>query len=421
MENLFPYLCVDIFVIAVSLIVMRKQLVFLHPFTMYLFFHIIVISARAWQLYYGSPPMYADNDNFENIRESEFIRAIWMADVALVFFCFFSWLGQFKLVPNKNQAKRKNELPLDISIARKVCYVCLPIGLVLFTLVKSGIPLPDTSYFVAFAQWFICCLLILMFAKGFKPELVIPAMIYLSFVAIQGYHRTQLILPVIFLIGLAIINERRNWPSKPAVIFIIIGALIFPQLKFFGDAMTNEDYGKALDYLIHPFVQEQLKNKPSSIQFLDQYAGSLTMLDNKGEHYYGKTYLGMLTLPIPRFLWPEKPGLGDHIIEVSTQSRQYNLEGRIITYIGESYFNFGYFGIVIIPSLLAYALSRWFNILTKQNKKSLQLCFWLFIYSSLIQVFRDGLSSLVTFTIMINTPIFFIAILTLFTKKLRGY
>jgi oligosaccharide repeat unit polymerase len=144
------------------------------------------------------------------------------------------------------------------------------------------------------------------------------------------------------------------------------------------------------------------------------------MLDNKGQHYLGSSYLAMFTLPIPRLFWPGKPGLGDHIIEVSTVNRPYDREGRIITYIGESYFNFGYFGIFIVPSLLGFILSRWFNKIIKYNHNSLAICLWLFVYSSLIQVFRDGLSSLITFTIMINTPIFFVAMLTLANKKLKG-
>ncbi|MEW6989877.1 O-antigen polysaccharide polymerase Wzy [Colwelliaceae bacterium 6441] len=363
--------------------------------------------------------MYAENYSFENIKEHEFIRAIWMADIALLFFSLFSWLGQFTFFPKSKLQRKMSYYKMEVNTVNMVCMVCLPIGLILFSLIKLGFPLPDTSYFGAFGQWLICCILILIFTKGFKTPLVISAGFYLTIVAVQGYHRTQLILPIIFLIGLDLIRRQKKWPNKYIIIFAIMGSMIFPQLKHIGWAVSDGEYGRALTLLITPFSEPPQEKrevteknptgiKVSSIQFLDQYAGSLTMLDNKEKHYYGSTYLAMVTLPIPRLLWPGKPGLGDHTIEVSTHTRQYDVEGRIITYIGESYFNFGYYGIFIVPSILAFWLSRWFHKLRHYKNDSLSLCLWLIVYSSLIQVFRDGLSSFVTFTIMINTPIFFI-------------
>jgi oligosaccharide repeat unit polymerase len=430
MEGLLPFLCLDIFIIFVSLLIIRTQVTFLHPFTMYLFFHLVVISARAWQLYYGSPPMYAENHSFEDIREAEFIRAIWMADVALFLFCIFSWLGQYPIFPTSHQNREKHYYKMELNIVNKTCLICLPVGFLLFALIKLGVPLPETSYFGAFGQWLISCILILLFTKGFRPHLTAAAFIYLAIVAVQGYHRTQLILPIIFLISLDLIRRQKKWPNKYIVIFAIIGGIVFPQLKYIGWAVSDGDYDKAITLLIKPFsYSTEDKNnhttsifegvKVSTIQFLDQYAGSLTMLDNKEKHYYGSTYLAMVTLPIPRLFWPGKPGLGDHTIEVSTDTRQYDVEGRIITYIGESYFNFGYIGIFIVPSLLAFCLSRWFHTVRQYNNDSLSLCVWLIVYSSLIQVFRDGLSSFITFTIMINTPIFFILFWVHISNKMR--
>lgn len=419
MEGLLPYLILDLLMVMTSCLIMRRQLVFLHPFTMYLFFHLVVISLRAWQLYLGSPPMYAENYRLENIQEHEFIRAIWMADIALFVFCVGAWAGQFVLF-SSNIRQQTTYLKMERHLVQKVCWFCLPIGLVLFTAIKLGVKLPETSYFTAFSQWFICCLLVLIYVYGFRAKFTIPAAIYLCLVAIQGYHRTQLVLPVIFILSIILIRQNRKWPNKLTVVIVLIGALVFPQLKFFGQAISNGDYTKAFVHLVTPFSEKEEGKEKSSLLFLDQYAGALSMRDEKDKYYYGSTYVAMLTLPIPRLIWPNKPGLGDHTIEVSTKTRPYDLEGRIITYIGESYFNFSYLGLLIVPSLLAFLLSRWFNIARRYPKDSISMCMWVMVYGSLIQVFRDGLSSFVTFTIMINTPLFFVALWSYINNKIKG-
>ena len=48
-------------------------------------------------------------------------------------------------------------------------------------------------------------------------------------------------------------------------------------------------------------------------QFLDQFASALTLIDDAGRFYYGGTYLPLITLPIPKQWWPEKPGPADYM------------------------------------------------------------------------------------------------------------
>lgn len=421
MGHLFSYLLIDMLILISVILMMRKQLSFTHPFTMYLFFHLFVITYRAWQIYLGSPPMYAENQQFLTVTSSEIIRALWMADVALFTFGIFSWLGQFRLFassPNPDNSFRYHKM--ETGIVRYVCWICLPIGGLFFLLIKLGVPLPDTSYINAIAAWFICSLLMLIYIKGFKLILIFPAGIYLFLVAIQGYHRTQLILPVLFLTCLYLLFKKKNWPNKRLIIAAIIGMLIFPKLKIIGQEINQGNYNQAAMTLIEPFSPSNSEgNEVSTNQFLDQYAASLTMVDNLDKHYYGSTYLAIVTLPIPRILWAGKPGLGDHIIEVATTNRPYDKEGRIITYIGESYFNFGYLGIVLVPAIFAFVLTRWYHQVRKYATDSLSLCIWLIFYCSLIQVFRDGLSSLVTFTVMINMPLFCVALLIYLKAALR--
>ena len=62
-------------------------------------------------------------------------------------------------------------------------------------------------------------------------------------------------------------------------------------------------------------------------------------------YLYGKSYLAALTVWVPRYLWPEKPGLIDGMVGETF----YNAEVGIPPGpIGEAYWNFGYLGIPLI-------------------------------------------------------------------------
>jgi hypothetical protein len=162
------------------------------------------------------------------------------------------------------------------------------------------------------------------------------------------------------------------------------------------------------------------KDLETSEEFLDQYAGTLSLTDSNGRYFLGSTYLAIITLPIPRAWWPNKPGLADHVQEISTSGRNYAQEGRITTYLGESYLNFGYIGLFFIPALIGYALTAYFLKSATGPMQRLSRYVYLVIFMALIQTFRDGLLSIFVFTIVHNMPMFFTVILHVipgFAKK----
>ena len=132
------------------------------------------------------------------------------------------------------------------------------------------------------------------------------------------------------------------------------------------------------------------------------------MIDEYDKVYWGSTYLAIITLPIPHEWWAQKPGLADHMHDISTGGRQYNIEGRIITYIGESYLNFRYFGLVLIPLALGFILTYWCYVATAGPWLRINRYVYTIAFMAFIQLFRDGLLSLVLFTIVHNLPLLFI-------------
>lgn len=145
--------------------------------------------------------------------------------------------------------------------------------------------------------------------------------------------------------------------------------------------------------------------------FLDLFACTLTLTDENEKFYYGSTYLNLLTLPIPRQWWPDKPTLGDYLKDISRPWRPMAEMGMIVTYLGESYINFGFLGIIIIPYLVAYWLARAHFRAYRNNYFSVARFAYLLVACNLIQIYRDGIVSLVVFTCVNMMPLMLIVVL----------
>lgn len=98
----------------------------------------------------------------------------------------------------------------------------------------------------------------------------------------------------------------------------------------------------------------------------DIQAFILYRLSDNGSDYqpaYGRTYVGAISLMIPRAIWPERPptkvkegtevqyGRGMWVQGVFESSRVYGL-------VGEAMLNFGYFGIPLAFAVLGYTVGR---------------------------------------------------------------
>jgi hypothetical protein len=196
------------------------------------------------------------------------------------------------------------------------------------------------------------------------------------------------------------------------VVAALFVGLVFPRLKYIGSSIQDGDYDNAI-----AMVRESLGKKGSEYEaaatedFLDQFAGGLSLIDSNDRKFWGSTYLAIVTLPVPRAWWPDKPGLADHLQEISTSGRRYDAEGRIITYLGESYLNFGYAGLILIPALLGYLLTVACLRATSGPMQRLGRYVYLVFFMALVQTFRDGVLSIFVFTVVHNMPMLFTWIL----------
>jgi hypothetical protein len=424
-DSLIPYLVADITLLVVIVLVMARNLTFWHPLTTYLFFHAYSFTWRLIQLIYGAVPMYGDSRKLEVIRPEEFERAIILADVALLCFTIgaafaqshFRWKAQLPRI-------RREAKPYIIYI---VSAFCLPAGLVNLTMAKTGAVeisqiIASSAYWTLMSMWPMTCLLALAFVKGFRLIIVVPICAYLAIVGLQGYHRAMMVLPMLCLSAIYLQRKGKRWPTYAMMVIGLCMVAIFPNLKHIGRAVNAGDYSYAMNLTASAFYSSSDQNPGSekeftSEHFLDQYAGALTMIDYYGKVYNGSTYLALVTLPIPRGLWPDKPGLADFLRDISTAERSYDKEGRIITYIGESYLNFRYWGVCLIPFALGFGLSYWCLVATTGPWLRLNRYVYVTAFMAFIQLFRDGVLSLFLFSVIHNMPALFILAAHLFVGR----
>ena len=415
MDSLIPYFLVDVFVVIAVVVLMFRRMSFWHPLTIYLLFHLYSFSYRLFQIIGGAPLMYTGQANAEAITPEEITRAMLWADAALLLFVAASWWAHQVFESKSDQPVERRVL--NLNIAKAIGLLCFPLGAYFFYTVKTtgfvaSIDSAATGYIQVMSMWPIGVLGLLIFAFGFRWHLLLLTAFFLGAVALQGYHRFMLILPLLYFAALYLQSQRRRWPGILMVVTALFVGLVFPRLKSIGASIQYGDYGNAI-----AMVQESFGKKGNEFEvaatedFLDQLAGGLSLIDGNDHKFMGSTYLAIVTLPVPRAWWPNKPGLADHLQEISTSGRRYDVEGRILTYLGEAYANFGYAGLILIPALLGYLLTAACVRATTGPMLRLGRYLYLVFFMALIQTFRDGLLSIFVFTFVHNMPMLFTWIL----------
>jgi hypothetical protein len=416
LDSLIPYFLVDVAVVIAVIVLMFRRMAFWHPLTAYLLFHLYSFTYRLFQILGGSPLMYTGQANAEAISPDEIIRAMLWADAGLIFFVAASWWAHIVFEAKGNQPIERKVL--NLKIAKAVGLFCLPAGAYFFYVVKTtgfvlSIESASAGYIQAVAMWPIGVIGLLIFAFGFRWYLLALAAFFLGVVALQGYHRFMLILPLLYFAALYLQTQRRRWPNIIILIAALFVGIVFPRLKYIGQALQYGDTQEAMSQLTQAFVKDKQSYTENfaTEDFLDQFAGSLSLIDSNDRKFWGSTYLAIVTLPVPRAWWPEKPGLADHLQEISTSGRRYDVEGRILTYLGEGYANFGFAGLILVPVLLGYLLTAACLRATTGPMLRLGRYLYLVFFMALIQTFRDGLLSIFVFTVVHNMPMLFTWIL----------
>ena len=339
---------VDIIVViwCVVLLALRGDLRFSHPSVIYLAFHVLVLSTRAWAILSGAP-------GFLNATEDEISRALNVADLALVALTL-GWLSSRRDNPGpKHDRQDRVWLPFSDKKLWIVSGIAFPVGVFSF-LTHAQIPGSDaprsdvtTAYQTLAVTWPGLILIVLVYRYGFRWYFSIPLVGYLGLISVQGFGRYRLILPAILLLQIWLDRHGRKWPPMWMLGFLAALTMVFFPLKAVGDLVQEGGTWSAVTAEVKASTSETLSGRASDQVILDDLAITLALSDEHGALFWGRPYLALITLPIPRPLWPDKPGLADHITELSNGSRPLDKIGGVTTLPGDVYVNFGYLGVAI--------------------------------------------------------------------------
>ncbi len=428
------------------LLTLSGRLAHSHPAAIYIFFHLYTVTARLLSLSLGSETLFSDllqYGLYQPVTNDEIIRAVIVADAAMISMTV-CWIKASADAYRRRDTTNAGEFrALSIKYIKWVAVVAVPIGFIgimLFasipgvreaSLGNTRVELGEwgtSSWLFITITWPGLIVLSLIYWYGFRWWLNVAMSAYLLLMVYQGFHRFRVIIPVILMVQIYLDRHRLRWPkSRFLLLFVAILALFYP-LKTIGKAaqlMFAEDTSKRLSAsevidVSTDNLKKALSGSAGDQQFLDQFAMTLTLVDENNTFYYGSTYLPLLTLPIPRQFWPDKPGLADYLKEISKPWRPVAEMGMIVTIWGEAYANFGYVGVCIILGLFAYGLGRLYFYAYNAHYYTVVRFSYLLVACNLIQVYRDGLISIVLFTFVNMMPLVLIVILHYVVPRLAG-
>ena len=417
---------IDLFVLTACTILLLRygRLAHSHPAVIYLVFHILVVPSRLLALLSGAETLFTRwGGLFEPVTESEIVRAALLSDLALIVMTI-AWVRVAFVSRKKSaQADPDNPAPVTLSLRHiwSVVAVAFPIGVIGLALLGSipGIEKPEmdlgdwqeSSWLAVTITWAGLTLLALIYWYGFRLWLMAPMMIYLFIMGIQGYHRFRVIIPILLMIQIYLDRHQKKWPPLRVIVVILCVLLLFFPMKTIGRmAQEGETYFE-ITQSSSEIVKDALSGQAGDQTVLDQFASTLTLVDRAGKYYYGAPYLALLTSPIPRQWWPDKPTLSAHIYDFSTPTRPMAELGMVASFLGDLYLNFGFFGIVILSYLSAYSLGRVYFLAYDSNYFSILRFSYLMVACNLIQIYRDGPMSLIIFTVVNMMPLAMITFL----------
>jgi hypothetical protein len=437
--DLYQAAILDSFAVVVCALLLWKhaRLSALHPAPIYLFFHIVFFTSRAYFVLADSPTLFTGwGWGVVPISEAEIAWAMNLSDVALASMTA-AWikvasddLRRAHNIPRGNAYGNPETPMLSERGIRLVAAVALPVGvlaLISFAYLPAasayGTPNIDlgnwssSSWMMIAQSWAGLVLLSLIYYYGFRRLYVVPLCIYLLVIALQGFNRFRLIIPAIYLALIWLSRTRRRWPPLWMVGACFAVLIVAIPLKDIGWMVQSGAPVSDIREAVANSFADVTEGRASDHLVLDEFACTVSLVDESHRYFFGSLYYPLLTLPVPRQLWSAKPAVNEYQRELSTPSRPMALSGMVPTLHGESYANGGPFGVIIISFVTAYWLGGFYFAAMRSGYFSVYRFTYIVVACNLVQVFRDGLISLVMFTVVNMMPLVAIAVLSYFSFR----
>lgn len=125
--------------------------------------------------------------------------------------------------------------------------------------------------------------------------------------------------------------------------------------------------------------------------------------DVSGTYSYFTQYLGVLTQPIPRMLWPDKP-IGSPVNLINLDAYGH-FATRTTSLVGDGWISLGYVGVVVTLGLVGAFYGRMFRLFCRRSLSIYFYCGYFWIAALLLQWARDGSYKILDFFFFCLTPV----------------
>ncbi|WP_157821287.1 O-antigen polymerase [Mariprofundus ferrinatatus] len=150
-------------------------------------------------------------------------------------------------------------------------------------------------------------------------------------------------LSILLYILAAFMVRRLVSGCKLPIVTLFVGALIvvggLGVLRSLAQGVEDSKsvWGTALEHIM---------TKPYMLS-MDKLSLIVGTIAERGEYWYGSTYISTLVMPIPRTLWNDKPSVESRMFVSQQVYKLNNLSGVPPGLLGELFLNFSWFGIIL--------------------------------------------------------------------------
>jgi len=399
---LFGQLLVWLVVLAIFL--SSSQASLFHPATVYIVFHGLVFVLRPWLVY---------TFNFDSVwkyigfvpTDAQFVQTLLVTSVALVVFVFVSfWVGRMPVGFSSRPA-------FSFSDGERIGL--LAATLILMPLLAYSIYITNTGQssgahaangvfimtnstgYINDAQYILAPLLCAwLLLTRFHLLNLIPIVVYLGYRTWCGWSRFTIITFLLTVVLTYCWYHRKKWVPKWTIAVALPTLILFNVLGHNRDLLQSYIKGQpaaALEFSAGMTSMEKMRLAADTQDFanFDYLAYLLSIMpDRTGTYTYGTQHLQLLTEPIPRILWSEKP-IGSPINYFNIMDYG-NFMGLTMSMPGDGWFSGGWIGLVItmaVGAALAGAFHRWF---WHHSDSPIAALFYASAVAMLIQWYRDG-------------------------------
>lgn len=393
---------VAVYAVVISIYLRSGLASLYHPLTLYLGFHGLVFVFRPILVY------VMDYDFIYYVyefRPSLADKLTALAAANLGFITFSAFVMKFGNVPMTFRGDVAHDIEREQirKVLPIVLVVCASLGIyALFQVVsgsitgettmvtKSGIRVNTTEvgYLSESTLMLIpVCALIAWFWR-FRLLSLVPLAAFFVFKASSG-GRGPFVTAVFAAALLYFYDRRIKMPSVRVVLIAVALGSVF--------SLIGQDRGYALREALG-FENQTVNYSNSQMGFMEgQDFANMEYLEyivyvvpqRSGTYDYFLSNLQLLTEPIPRVLWKDKP-IGPPIRTIDWFEYGSPL-GMTYSMPGMGWLQFGWIGVFVWCGLWGWALGKFYRWFAKGPQSALAVCTYLIFYALLIVGYRDGL------------------------------